>query len=86
MAPRDLKNAQIRVELPPSLRFGVNDASGSRILWRGDFEAGQAVRINLSLLGGRGGEKISVFLEQNEGVAKSKTLETQMLALPESRE
>lgn len=79
---REVKAAQVRVELPVSLRFAADDASASRVVWKGDMATGQPVQISFSLLGSSGGEKISVILEQKEGEAESKPIETQMLTLP----
>ena len=81
-ASRSISNAQIRVVLPPPLRFSGAEASASRVLWRGDFAANAPVVLVFSLQGARGGEKISVVLEQNEGEGKSKSFETQVLTLP----
>jgi hypothetical protein len=81
-APRDLKNTQLRVEVPSSLRFEKEAAEASRVVWSGDLTAGQVTRVSLELLGVRGGEKISVFLEQKSDDGKSKAVETQKLTLP----
>jgi hypothetical protein len=81
-APRDVKNAQLRVELPATLRFEKEAADASRVVWSGDLAAGQQTQISLELLGARGGEKISLILEQKAGDGESKPIETQKLTLP----
>ncbi len=82
---REIKNAQIRLELPADVRLLW---PVSNIIWRGDFVAGKAVAVEFSLSAGRGGEKISVVLEQKSGSAQSKTpqqaLESKTLTLPAS--
>ena len=84
-APRAVKNAQIRLDLPASLRLLW---PASDILWRGDFAAGKAVAVEFSLSGkiveGRGAENISVIVEQKTPGAQSTPLQTEMLLLPAS--
>lgn len=80
--PRDVKNAEITLILPPSLRFSPSSPLNSRLLWRGSFEQGKTIEIDFSLIGAKGGEKISLQLEQNGDGAQSKFLEMQTLALP----
>lgn len=81
-ATRALQSAQIRLILPPQLRFSASDASESRVVWRGDFAANAPVAVPFSLHGARGGEIISLLVEQNEAGGKSKVVETQTLTLP----
>ncbi|PQV65447.1 Transmembrane transcriptional regulator (anti-sigma factor RsiW) [Abditibacterium utsteinense] len=80
---RTVKNAQVRLELPPSLRLLW---PASKVLWRGDFAANKAVDVEFSLGAGHGQEEISVILEQKSGGAQSRLLQTQTLVLPASSE
>ena len=81
-ASRAIENAQIRVVLPSPLRFASPDAGQSQIVWTGDLEMGKPAKFDLEIVGARGGEKITVRVEQKAGAAPSKLLETQTLLLP----
>jgi hypothetical protein len=81
-ASRDLQNAQVRLILPPTLSFAGVVGVASRAVWRGDLEAGKPAIFEVSLIGARGSEKISVVLEQIGDKQQSKPVETQIVALP----
>lgn len=80
-AAQGVKGAQVRLEVPDSRRLLW---PASKVVWHGDFVAGKAVIIEFSLSAGRGGEEISVILEQKTSAAQSSPLQTQTLILPAS--
>ncbi|MBW3638100.1 MAG: hypothetical protein KY445_16770 [Armatimonadetes bacterium] len=81
-ATRALQNAQIRLVLPSQVRFSPSDANESRTVWRGDLGANSPVVVPFALHGVRGGEKISLFVEQKGADGKSEVMETQILIVP----
>ncbi len=83
-ATRALQNAQIRLVLPPQVRFSPSDSSEPRVLWRGNLGANSPVVLPFALHGVRGGEKISLFVEQKGANGKSQVVETQILIVPAS--
>ncbi len=76
---RAVAGARVRLELPVALRLIW---PVSNIVWSGDLSPQQSLEIPFSLGSVRGGEKISVVVEQKTPGAVSKTLETQTLILP----
>lgn len=80
--PRAIPGARVRLSVPPSLRL-LWPASAT--VWSGNFDPETAVSIPFSLGNVRGGEEISVVVEQKVAGGPSRTLQTQTLILPPSK-
>lgn len=78
-APLPLQNLRVRLEVPPSLRLLW---PASALIWSGDLSPSTPLIVPFSLGQARGGEKISVIVEQKLAGARSRVLETQTLVVP----